>query len=96
MNNQDENYEKMRRITERDRGKLFDEVRRRIIFRKLVIGLVIGLVSVVLAGIMYDWSLGFIIFLALWGNNISRDPVDDQDVKRVVNKSFGKIYEDEN
>lgn len=39
---------------------------------KKILGLVIGLLSMVLALVFYDWILCVILFLALWGNNASQ------------------------
>jgi hypothetical protein len=36
----------------------------------LILGTVIGIVSIVLTFVWYDWKLAIILGLALWSNNI--------------------------
>lgn len=39
----------------------------------LVFGILISIVAVVLACVWFGWKLALVIFLSLWGNNISNN-----------------------
>lgn len=35
-----------------------------------ILGMIIGIISMAMAWILYDWKLMLIILLAIWGNNL--------------------------